>query len=110
LGIRIAWAFSADVSASTVRELAASRRFAANGLCDLIEAGAEDIVKQKGGAIQWGKAFQSQHQRQRDVVRIVLRSVQHGVRKPRADIGFVPVLRRPQPVEKIIAHPFAPQC
>src|SRR5262249_11083959 len=73
-------ALRVDMSTSAARELATIRRFAADGLRDLIEADAKNIVEQKRGPFQRSQTFESKHQRQRDVDHVVLRRIHNRVR------------------------------
>ena len=80
-------------------ELAASRGLAPDRLGDLLEADAEHVVQQKGGALERRQALERDHQRQRDVVDLVLFGFDHGLRQPGSDIGLAPAPRRLQLVE-----------
>ena len=80
-------------------ELAARRGLAADRLGDLLEADAEHVVQQKGGALERRQALERDHQRQRDVVDLVLSGFDHGFRQPGSDIGLAPAPRRLQLVE-----------
>ena len=94
----------ADMAARTAGELAACRRIAIDRRGDLVEADAEDVVKQKGGALQRRQALQRQHQRQRHVVDLVLRRLDHRLRQPWPDIGLTPMPRRFQLIEAKPGH------
>ena len=94
----------ADMAARAAGELAACRRIAVDGRGDLIEADAENVVKQKGGALQRRQALQRQHQRQRHVVDLVLRRLDHRLRQPRPDIGLAPMPCRFQLIEAKPGH------
>ena len=89
----------ADVGPRAAGKLAARRRLAADRLGDLLEVDAEHVVQEEGGALQRRQALERQHQRQRDVVDLVLRRLDDRFRQPRPDIGLAPVPRRFQLVE-----------
>ena len=104
LGHLEARARGADMVARAARELAAGRRLAADRLGDLLEVDAEHVVQQEGGALERRQAFERQHQRQGDVVDLVLRGLDDRLRQPGADIGLAPVPRRFQLVEAEPGH------
>ena len=79
------------------RQAAASRPI---GSGDLVEGRAENVVQQEGGALQRRQALQRHHQRQGDVVGLVLGGFNHGLGQPRADIGLAPPTRRLQLIER----------
>ena len=58
----------ADVGAGAAGELAAGGRLAADRGGDLVEADAEDVVEEEGGALERRKPLEREHQRQRDLV------------------------------------------
>jgi hypothetical protein len=81
-------------------ELAAGRRLAADGLGDLLEAHAEHVVQQEGGALQRRQALQRHHQGQGDVlVNLVRRRLDDRLGQPGPDIGLAPRPRRLQLVQ-----------
>ena len=78
----------ADMAARPGGELPAGHGAAADGGGDFLEAEAEDVVQQEGGALQRRQALQRQHQRQGDVVGLRLRLLDQRLGQPGADIGF----------------------
>jgi len=82
LGQRKAGARRAHVAARAAGELTAGRRRTTDRRGDLVEADAEHVVEEKGGAFQRRQALERQHQRQGDVVDLVLRRLDHRLRQP----------------------------
>ena len=72
LGHRKARTRGAHMRARPAGELAAGRGLAADRLGDLLEADAEHVVQQEGGALERRQSLERHHQRQRDVVDCVL--------------------------------------
>src|SRR3546814_2380309 len=75
-----------DMSPGPAGELAACRRFATDRLREFLEADAEHVVEEEGGAFQRRQALQRHHQRQRDVVDLVPRLLDDRLRQPGHDI------------------------
>ena len=94
------------MAAATGRQLATGRLAAAQRRGDLGEADLEHVVQQEGRALQRRQPLQRQHQRHREIMRVVARRlgfeswvVEHRLGQPGPDIGFAPAARRFQLIE-----------
>ena len=87
----------ADMGARAGSELAAGGGIAADGRGDFLEFQPEHVVQQEGRPLERRKTFQRQHQRQGDVLLVLL--FDDGIGKPRADIGLALAPRRFELIE-----------
>ena len=98
------WTLSPDMRESAARELAAGGLVAADRLGDLVEADAEHVVQKKGRALERRQALERHHERQRDIVDLVVRRLDDRLRQPRANIGLALSPRRLQLIEADAGH------
>jgi len=104
LGHGKAGAGRAEVGPRAAGKLAAGRRRTTDGPGDLLEADAEHVVEEKGGALKRRKTLKSHHQRQRDIVDLLLHRLDDRFRQPGPDIGLAPAPRGFQVVEAKARH------
>ena len=81
------------------RKLSAGHGVAADRFGDFVEGRAEHVVQEEGGPFQWRQAVERHHQRQGNVVGLVLGGFDHRLGKPRANIGLALPTRRLQVIE-----------
>ncbi|AIT07465.1 hypothetical protein MC45_15030 [Sphingomonas taxi] len=98
---RIALPRLADVTTRPRRKLPHRGRRTVERRRHLGQRDVEHVVEQEGGALQRRQAFERQHQRQREIVRHLLRPVDDEQRlgQPRADIGLAAYPRRFEMIE-----------
>src|SRR5215813_6235650 len=86
-----AWTRRADMGPRAAGKLAACGRLTADRLGDLFEGHAEHVMEKKGGPFQRRQALERHHQRQRDVVDLIVGRFDDWFRQPRPDIGLAPM-------------------
>ena len=84
------WSCGADIDSGAAGELAAGRRLTADRLCDLVETDAENVMEQEGRALQRRQAFERDHERQRDIVDLLVPGFHDRFWQPRPDVGLAP--------------------
>jgi hypothetical protein len=76
------------------RQLAARRRFAPEGLADFIEVDIHYVVEEESRSFERRETLERQHQRQSDVVDLLVVHFDDRFRQPRANIGLTLIARR----------------